>query len=102
MQLGAHPLMSHHRLPNWPPKWTTTRNDPNDRAEGEVGILDEVLMHRLFNDKLFLAMKHEGRRYMAALTFDDPAFCSQLYILLQLKVSLSIREIGDLDVGDTL
>jgi hypothetical protein len=59
-------------------------------------------MHRLFNDKLFLVMEHEGRRYMAALTFDDPAFCSQLYSLLQSKVGLSIREIGDLDAGDTL
>jgi hypothetical protein len=39
---------------------------------------------------------------MAALSFDDPAFCSQLYPLLQEKVGLSIREIGDLDLSHTL
>jgi hypothetical protein len=102
MQLRAHPLMSHHRVRNWPPKWTTTQNDPNDNVEGEVGILSEVLMNKLFKDKLYLIIEHEGRRYMAAVTFDDVAFCSQLYILLQSKVGLSIREIGDLDLSHTL
>jgi hypothetical protein len=47
-------------------------------------------------------MEYEGRRYMAALGFDDAAFCSQLYIFLQSKIGLSIREIGDLDLSHTL
>jgi hypothetical protein len=94
--------MCHRGIPNWPPRWTTTRNDPNDKTEGEIGIFSDVLTHKLFNDKLFLLMEYEGRRYMAAVTFDDPAFCGQLYIFLRSKVGISIREIGDLDVSFTL
>jgi hypothetical protein len=102
MELRNHPLMSHHGLANWPPRWTTTRNQSNVKPEGEVGILNEVLLHELFNDKLFLVIEYEAQMYMAALVFDDPAFCNQLYALLQSKYGLSIREIGDLDLSHTL
>jgi hypothetical protein len=101
MQLRYHPLMSRHGTSNWPPMWITSRNDPKDKATGEVGTLTEVLMPRQFEDKLFLVIEHEAQRYMGALTFDDPEFCSQLYRLLQGKVGLSIREIGDLDLPHT-
>jgi hypothetical protein len=102
MQLRYHPLMSRYGTRNWPPMWITTRNDPNDKPTGEVGTLSEVLMNRLLNDKLFLVIEHEAQRYMGALTFDDPAFCGEIYRLLQGKVGLSIREIGDLDLSHTL
>jgi hypothetical protein len=102
MELRDHPLMSHRGVRNWPPKWTTTRNDPNDRPRGEIGILTQVLKHTLFEDKLFLVIQHDHRRYMAALTFDDGAFCAQLYIMLKSKIGSSIREIGSLDVSHTL
>jgi hypothetical protein len=102
MQLRYHPLMSRHGASNWPPMWITSRNDPNDKPGGEIGTLSEVLMHGLFNNKLFLVIEHEAKKYMGALTFDDPAFCGQLYRLLQGKVGFSIREIGDLDLSHTL
>ena len=102
MQLRYHPLMRRHGTSNWPPLWITSRNDPNDKPRGEIGTLTEVLMHRQLDDKLFLVIEHEAQRYMGALTFDDLAFCGELYRLLQGKVGISIREIGDLDLSHTL
>jgi hypothetical protein len=99
MQLRYHPLMSRNGTSSWPPMWITSRNDPNDNPSGEVGTLTEILMPRQLENKLFLVIEHEAQRYMGALTFDDPAFCSQLYRLLQSKIGLSIREIGDLDLS---
>jgi hypothetical protein len=43
----------------------------------------------------------EGYRYMGFLGFDDPMFCHQIYGLLKSHVSLSIKQIGDLDVIST-
>ena len=45
---------------------------------------------------------HNGRTYMGAVGFDGSVFCRQLYSLLKLKVGLSIKEIGDLDLSHTL
>jgi hypothetical protein len=91
--------MSYGGVPNWPPIWTTARDDPNDKLEGEAGILSTVLMLKMFKGKLFLAIEYKGRRYVAALTFDDSTFCSRLYIFLQPKIGCSIREVGNLDVS---
>jgi hypothetical protein len=38
----------------WPPLWTTTRLDPNDKPTGEIGTLEKVLMNELFDNKIFM------------------------------------------------
>jgi hypothetical protein len=89
-------------FPSWPPVWTTTRQDANDRPTGEIGNLERAMMHELFNNKIFLFIEHQGRRYMGSMQFDAPQFCYQIYALLQAQVGLSIQEIGDLDVSHLL
>jgi hypothetical protein len=86
----------------WPPVWTATRQDNDDKPNGEVGILEEVMMSNLVNDKVFMFMQHEGLRYMGFMVFDDPPFCYEIYRLLKSNLGLSIKEIGDLDLSYTL
>jgi hypothetical protein len=86
----------------WPPKWTATDRDRDDKPVGEVGILEDVLMSNLVDNKLFIFMQCEGLRYMGFMNFDDPPFCRQIYSLLKSNLGLSIKEIGDLDVSFTL
>ena len=56
----------------------------------------------LIKDKVFMFMQYDGLRYMGFMCFDDARFCSDIYILLKSKLGLSIKEIGDLDLSDTL
>jgi hypothetical protein len=103
MQLRDHPLLIRKSgFCSWPPIWTTTRHDRNDKPTGEVGVLEDTLMSSLINNKIFMFMQYRGFRYMGFLAFDDPVFCGQIYTLLKSNIGLSIKEIGDLDVSYTL
>jgi hypothetical protein len=93
--------MSHRGVRNWPPKWTTPREE-RDRPNGEVGTLELTITHELFPHRLYLVMQFEGWRYMASVTFDDQAFCEQINALLEQHIGRSIKDIGDLDVSHTL
>ena len=99
MQLRDHPLMSHRGIRNWPPRWMITQSD-NKPLSGEVGILEYA--HKPSGNKLIIVMKLDDQRYTATLTFDDAAFCKQIYDLLQRNTGRSIEEIGDLDLSYTL
>jgi hypothetical protein len=80
---------------NWPPIWTTSR-DPTDKPRGEIGTLKDVLINEHDNESLFIVIEYQGRRYMGAMGFDSAAFCRQIYTVLQSKIGLSIKEIGDI------
>jgi hypothetical protein len=103
MQLRDHPLMTRKSGGEaWPPHWTTTLRDPTDNPHGEIGTLEQALMHVLVDNKIFLFIQFQGLRYMGFMGFDDPKFCSAMYVLLQSNIGHSIKEIGDLDVSFTL
>jgi hypothetical protein len=86
----------------WPPLWTTTGLDPNDKPTGEIGTLEKVLMNELFDNKIFLFVQYQGFRYMGSLHFDDPGFCCAIFTLLNSSIGRPIKEIGDTDVSHTL
>src|SRR6266508_3639213 len=71
--------------PTWPPQWTTTHQDKNDKPIGEVGILEDVMMSKLIDNKVFIFMRCEGFRYMGFMGFDDLMFCRDMYILFKVK-----------------
>ena len=48
---------------------------------------------------IFFAIEYQGRRYMGAMGFESPALCLQIAFLLQSHTGLSIKEIGDLELG---
>jgi hypothetical protein len=99
MELRDHPVMKRKNgFQTWPPLWTTTHHDKDDKPIGEVGVLEYVIMSDLINDKVFLFMKHQGLQYRGLMDFDDPKICSEIYLLLKSKVGVSIKEIGDLDL----
>jgi hypothetical protein len=86
----------------WPPLWTTTHHDQNDKPTGEIGTLEQVIVHELLENKIFLFVQFQGFRYMGFMSFDDRAFCSQIQTLLRAHIGLSIKEIGDIDLSSTL
>jgi hypothetical protein len=100
MSLRNHPLMvrkSGYHI--WPPIWTTTGLDPNDKPVGEIGILHQVLMNDYLNSRIFMFIEFERHKYMGAMQFDDAKFSSAIYALLQSHVGCLIEEIGDLDLS---
>jgi hypothetical protein len=64
MKLRDHPLMirkSGH--PSWPPVWTPTDQNRDDKPVGEVGTLENVTVSNLVDNKIFMFMQHQGLRY---------------------------------------
>jgi hypothetical protein len=91
--------MSYHGVRNWPPKWSTTRQDEDDKPIGEAGILEKALMVRHFRNKCYLVIDYQKRKYTGCLIFDDPIFCSEIHALLQSCLHCSIKEIGDTSIS---
>jgi hypothetical protein len=99
MKLRDHPVMKRKNgFQTWPPMWTTTHHDKDDKPFGEVGILEDVIMNDLIYEKVFLFIKYQDLRYMGFMGFEDPKICYEIYLLLKSKVGISIKEIGDLDL----
>jgi hypothetical protein len=60
MQLRDHPLMRKWAYPVWPPIWTTTRPDNNDKPVGEVGTFQQALMSASNSNFIFLVIQISG------------------------------------------
>ena len=102
MRLRDHPLMTRKTgTVSWPPQWQCVGYD-RGVSLGELGVLEDVSMHDLIENKIFIAMVHMSERYIAVLGFDDGMFAKQLYSLLVQQIGHSIREIGDLDLSHLL
>jgi hypothetical protein len=86
---------------SWPPQWQPVGDD-NGAVQGEVGILEDVSMHDLIANKIFLAIQYAEARYTAVMAFDDATFTKQLYPVLLQNIGRSITEIGDLDLSHML
>jgi hypothetical protein len=56
-------------LKTWPPLWTATRQDKDDKPIGEVGTLEDIMMSDLVNNKVFMFMQYQGLRYMGFMVF---------------------------------
>jgi hypothetical protein len=93
--------MSYHGVRNWPPIWTTPRRE-SKLPKGEVGTLEDVITHELFEHRLYLIMELDDRLYMGSITFDNKAFCETIHAFLQQHLGRLVKEIGDLDVSFTL
>ena len=99
IKLRDHPLMTRKTgTVSWPPQWQWVGHE-RSVVQGELGMLEDVSMHDLIENKIFIAMAHMSERYIAVLGFDDGMFAKQLYSLLVRQIGHSIREIGDLDLS---
>jgi hypothetical protein len=41
----------------WPPLWTTTSHYRDDKPIGEVGFLEDVMVSKLIDNKVFMFMQ---------------------------------------------
>jgi hypothetical protein len=100
MLLREHPLMSYHRVPNWPPTWTWIDGQEDKRPRGEIGTLKAVTLTKLKPaDCCYLYIEHESSSYIGCVLFDDIAFCRQITEILQACCN---RPIAALDLSYTL
>jgi hypothetical protein len=103
MKLRDHPLISYHKLHNWPPAWTWIDGPEDKHPTGEIGILRTVLLSKTRPaDRCFLLIRYEESCYVGCLLLEDQAFCRQITKLLQQYCNRSIVEIGNLDLSYTL
>ena len=49
-----------------------------------------------------LAMQHEGQEYEGILFFEEALICRQVYAVLVQQLGEPIRQIGDIDLNDTV
>jgi hypothetical protein len=67
MQLRNHPLMSYQRQRNWPPVWSTTRDESFSKPYGEVGILKRAMINERFDNAVYLRIDIDDRDYLGTL-----------------------------------
>ena len=99
MDLRAHPRMTYHGLPNWPPAWMWIDGNVNKNPTGEVGTLVEVQVSKHQANRCFLVIEYEDSQYMGCLHFDDPSFRRRVCNLLGKYCGHSMQEIGSLDLS---
>jgi hypothetical protein len=90
--------MSYRGAPNWPPVWVGGAKT----LKGEIGILKYVLMRHGPADRCYLTMEYQSQAFVGTLFFDDEASCGRICTLLQSNIGHSLKEIGDLEVLDTV
>ena len=100
MVLRDHPLLNHSGIPSWPPVWTWVSGADNERPEGEIGILRDVVPSNIEPaDRCFIHVEIDEASYMGCLLIDDTAFCRQVVDLLLANRNRPISEIGSLDLA---
>jgi hypothetical protein len=100
MKLRNHPLMSCRGMRNWPPAWLWRDGSEDTRPAGEVGLLRHVILSDIDPPKrCFLVMEHMGAEYIGYLSFENSAFCREIYRVLRDHCGNPINEIGDVDIS---
>jgi hypothetical protein len=69
------------------PRWTTTQRDRDDRPIGEVGMLEDVMMSDLIDDRVFVFTQSRLPIH-GFYELDDRPFCHEIYALLK---SIALR-----------
>ncbi|HEY1266145.1 MAG TPA: hypothetical protein VGH16_02735 [Candidatus Binatia bacterium] len=95
--------MSYRSVANWPPAWVARARKNEQEVRGEIGVLKDVIPSIVPpTTRIFLIVEHEDSEYMGCLLFDDPAFCGDIFRILQTHRGWTIRDIGSLDLSCTL
>ncbi len=102
MELRDHPLLSFGGHHSWPPAWTWIGGKSDKYLTGEIGVLKELRMPESPAKKFYMIIEYEESLYMGCLLTREPAFCGQIFTLLQDQRGRSIQSIGSLDVTHLL
>ena len=102
MKLRDHRMMSHRGVKNWPPVWTRLGTMSSKSSEGKLVFFSILFSIPKCPVGAFVVIEHEGKTYVGTLLFQDRAFCKQVSDLLHRHVKRTIKEIGNLDLSDTL
>jgi hypothetical protein len=101
MKLRDHPRFSFKGLSSWPPAWIWRSGKKYRCAEGEIGILKDVMLSGIEPcQTCFLIMHHERQEYVGVLLIEDVLICRQIYTVLLEHLGKPIHQIGDIDLSD--
>jgi len=101
LKLREHPLLSHSGQKSWPPTWTLIDGTKKKKPKGEVGILKEVKVSKTAN-RCFLVIDHGRSTYVGSILINDFSFFVRVVAFLREHRGKSLREIGSLDLSNTL
>ena len=102
MKLRDHPLLSYRGVRSWPPVWTHTRAETVRTIKGEIGTLQYVHASPDLSSKCFLVIDYQGQSYVGTLLTESHGATSTLAKILSANLKRLIKDIGDLDVSETL
>jgi hypothetical protein len=94
MRLRDHPIIAG----KWPPAWTFIGGTRGKDPAGEDGTLARVVRSPAAANLVFLVIDHHEAQYIGSMSFDDPAFCEDIYIALRMSIGWTIAEIGSKDL----
>ena len=101
MTIREMPVMSCRGTRNWPPIWEAAdRTATLPKITGEIGRLKDAFIDGSRKNRCYLFMEQEGTGYIAVLDFDDTRFCPLFVEVLKGHFGATIKEIGDLDMGE--
>jgi hypothetical protein len=101
VKLREHPLMFFRGHHNWPPVWSSLREEEDKHFKGEMGTLKKVEVRDVADLSVcFLWMEHEAEQYIGCFVFTDASFARLVSGLLEVHLGHSIEEIGGLEIGD--
>jgi hypothetical protein len=103
MELRHHPLLTHRGTRTWPPLWHQRTGGALKMLQGEIGVLRNIHYSRDAGTRLcYLVIEHESEFFIGTLQFDDAHTCNDICRVIHEQIGRSIREIGSLDIADTL
>jgi hypothetical protein len=102
MKLRDHPLLRYRGIPSWPPVWTQKRADTVRTLRGEVGTLQYVHARPDLSSQCFLVIDYEGESYVGCLLMENNGAARTLARIFTSNLKRSIKDIGDLEVSETL
>jgi hypothetical protein len=94
--------MSYRGASNWPPVWLQNTRGGVKTLKGEIGVLKYVFLRHAPADKCYLTMEYQNQAFVGTMLFDDEAFCERICRILRSHVGHAIKEIGDLELPDTV
>ena len=101
MQVRNHPMMIFEGRPIWPPHWIWISGpDSRQTPVGEVGMLENVRVSRVFKNTLFLTVSMlDGNRYMGTLSFDNVHFARKVFLVFKEHIRQAIKDIGEIEIA---
>ena len=98
MQLRDHPCMVFNGISHWPPAWLRTSGKDITHLAGEIGILKDCRVSRVYLNLCFVTIRYDGTEYVGHLELLNKVCCQRICEVLNAHHGSTLQEIGSLDI----